>query len=504
MFETDFFISYSHKDDEPLPGETEGWVSDLHKALQVRVGQLLGEPPRIWRDPLQGGNEYFSDAFLKQLRKTAALVSVLSPSYFTSPWCPRELEAFFEACQSSGGLRRGDRARIFAVVKTQIPEPERIPPQLREFLGYEFYAVDDMTKRVREYWRAFGEEAKLKFVQKADDLAQDISRLLRQLRDEEQPPSEMRKQKGFVYLAETSSDLKEARESLYRDLDRSGYEVLPDRPLPATASGVEAAVREQVTRCRLSVHMIGRNYGVVPEGTTLSIPVLQNDLAAEHSKQVGLSRLVWIPPGQTIDDERQSAFIDRFQTAPELQGKMDLLGGSLEDLKTAVHRSLAPCPAQPETVRESPREGMASPRVYLICDQQDQAMVQPIKDLLFEGGCEPILPLFDGDETDLRQDHEDNLRLCDAVLLYWGMGREAWRRKKHNEIFYKSAGLGRAKGVPPTLLYIAPPASRDKELFRSREVMIVRQPPEGTPEVPLAAFLEQLQGGEPKAPHEPV
>jgi hypothetical protein len=511
MFETDVFISYSHKDDEPLLDEKGGWVSDLHQALEVRVEQLLGKKPKIWRDPRQSGNEYFTDGFLEQIRKTAVMVSVLSPSYLSSQYCPAELDAFFEACRTPPGLRVGNHARIFKVVKTQLPEQVPVRPELKEFLGYEFFAVDSMTDRVREFWRAFGDEAKMKFVQKAEDLAQDISRLLRQLKGlEPQAHPEVRQRRGFVYLAVTSSDLKEEREALRRDLDRSGYTVLPDRPLPETSPEVEAMVREEVARCQLSVHMIGRKYGLVPEGTALSIPELQNELAAEHSRKAELNRLVWLAPAQAVEDDRQKAFIGRLQTAPELQGRMDLLEGSVEDLKNAVHRCLEPrpSPAGPAPSPGSPREGGAPPpRVYLICDQQDQEQsqetLQRLQDLLFNADCEPILPLFDGDEADIRQDHEDNLRTCDAALLYWGAGSEAWRRKKLNEVLYKSAGLGRTKGTPLTLLYVAPPATREKEALRTREALVVRQPPEGPTEAVLAACLEQLQRHEPKGSDEP-
>jgi hypothetical protein len=400
----------------------------------------------------------------------------------------------------------GNHARIFKVLKAQILEPERIPPPLHEFLGYdlgyEFYSVDEMTEKVRWYWRAFGEEAGQKFIQKVDDLAQDISRLLRQLAGlEPRPNPEVGKQRGSVYLAMTTSDLKEARESLRRDLDRSGYTVLPDGPLPETSPEIEAAVREELARCQLSIHMIGRNYGTVPEKAKLSLPELQNDLAAECSRTAGLPRLVWLVPAQPVEDERQRTFIHRLQTAPELQGRMDLLEGSPEDLKNAVHLALESRPEPPAP--RSPGEGAAPPQVYLIChrEDRDQAAVQELRDLLFTAGCEPILPLFEGDETEVREDHENSLRTCAAVLFYWGAGNEAWRRRKQSEV-QKSAGL-RTGGAPLTALYVAPPGSRDKEDLRTH-VITLRPAAEGPTAALLAPFLEQIPGGEPKGPHEPV
>ena len=43
QFSNDIFISYAHIDNQPLIQDTEGWVSQFHHALEVRVDQLLGE-----------------------------------------------------------------------------------------------------------------------------------------------------------------------------------------------------------------------------------------------------------------------------------------------------------------------------------------------------------------------------------------------------------------------------------------------------------------------------
>jgi hypothetical protein len=493
MFKNDIFISYSHLDNQLVPGWKEGWVSELHQTLEERVGVLLGKEAKIWRDSEQAGNHDFTADFLEQLGATAVLVPILSPGYFNSEYCPRELKAFCEACESSGGLCLENRGRVFKVVKTQIPEPRGIQPPLDGFLGYEFYSVDRMSKRVREYRRVYGEEWGQKFFQKVDDLAQDISLLLRLLNGEDPRPET----KGFVYLARTTSDLAEDRESLRRDLERSGYTVLPGAPLPTTSPEIEAAVREAVARCQLSIHMISRNhYGTIPEGTKRSIPVLQNDIAAERSD---LSRLVWLGPAHPEDpvEEWQGTFIERLQTEPEPQGRMDLLESSVEDLKAEVHRALAPRPERPEPApsRRSPK-GAARAQVYLICDWKDQGeqALEALRKLLHGAGCEPILPLFEGDETEMRQDHEDNLRSCDAVLLYWGAGNEGWRRRKQSEV-QKSAGLGRTGGAPPFALYVAPPPSPAKEALLTHELTL-QPPPEGPTAALLAPFLAKIQGGD--------
>ena len=96
-FENDIFISYAHIDDMALVEGQKGWISSFHRALEIRLGQLLGRTPRIWRDPKLQGNDAFADRLVDRLPGVAILVSVVSPRYMKSDWCLRELREFTKA-----------------------------------------------------------------------------------------------------------------------------------------------------------------------------------------------------------------------------------------------------------------------------------------------------------------------------------------------------------------------------------------------------------------------
>ena len=53
----DIFISYAHLDDESLDEEQKGWITKFHRVLQVKLSQLLGESPTIWRDQKLSGSD---------------------------------------------------------------------------------------------------------------------------------------------------------------------------------------------------------------------------------------------------------------------------------------------------------------------------------------------------------------------------------------------------------------------------------------------------------------
>ena len=111
-FEHDVFISYAHLDDEAVDPGAEGWVSALHRALAVRVSQLVGERASIFRDPKLQGNDVFADSLTDKLHQTALLVSVLTPRYSMSEWCMREVQEFSSASARRGHPRRRQDAPV--------------------------------------------------------------------------------------------------------------------------------------------------------------------------------------------------------------------------------------------------------------------------------------------------------------------------------------------------------------------------------------------------------
>lgn len=487
-FEGDAFISYAHLDNVELIEGHKGWVTNLHRALEVRVAQLLGKQPHIWRDPKLQGNDAFADTLFERLRRVAALIPVISPRYVKSEWTRKELAEFVQAAEKQGGIRYKDKVRIFKILKTPIPL-ETHPPELQSLLGYEFFKIEPDTGRVRELDEVFGPEAQRDFWLKLDDLAHDICCLLERF---EHPDGAVSFESGgaAVYLAETTSDLREQREALRRDLQQHGYTVFPSSPLPSVASEVKAAVSQDLAQCELAVILIGKNHSSVPEGGVESLLEIQNELALQRGKSGKFSRLLWIPPGLQVDDERQRKLIEQLRIDPRLLEGADLLETFLEDLKTVIHDKLkrAPTPVQPITVSTASYPTHA--RLYVIYDRRDADAAASLVDYLFEQNFEVMRPVFEGDEAEMRDYHEENLRSCDAVLIFYGSTNECWLRRKLREV-QKSPGYGRTKPSPVVGISLAPPKTLDKERFRTHEAMVIPQFDGFSPQA-LQQFISSL------------
>ena len=93
----DVFISYAHIDNESLTEGQKGWISQFHRTLEVRLRQLMGENPKVWRDQKLMGNDVFDETLVDQFSTARVMVSVVSPRYVKSEWCQREALEFHDA-----------------------------------------------------------------------------------------------------------------------------------------------------------------------------------------------------------------------------------------------------------------------------------------------------------------------------------------------------------------------------------------------------------------------
>jgi hypothetical protein len=471
-FEGDAFISYAHLDNVGLVEGRKGWVANLHRALEVRVAQLLGKEARIWWDAELQGNDVFAITLVDQLKRVAALIAVITPRYVRSDWGRRELSEFCKVAEEQGGLRVEDKARIFKVLKTPVPLDQQ-PPELQSLLGYEFFKVDPASGKVRELDQVFGPEAERDFWLKLDDLANDLCLLIKMLEPEPGPGARADPSRGTVYVALTTTELNDEREALVRDLEQHGYAVLPNRSLPLSAPEVEEHVRSDLSRCRMSIHLVGATCSLVPEGGDDPLQEIQNELALERAKQGSFVHLVWIAPHLNVSDERQRRFLERLRSDERCPKGTDLLETSFEDLRTVIDLRLQQQEKTSTATRTPPCAGAAMPQLYLLYDSRDSSAVTAWTDVLFPS-FEVIHPVFEGSETDLREYHAENLRCCDAVLIFYGAGNELWLRGKLREI-QKSPGYGRTKALPVVGIALIAPRTPEKERFRTHEALVIPQ-----------------------------
>src|SRR5262245_37132099 len=341
-FENDIFISYTHIDNRPF-GETHTeWVTRVPELLATRADQLPGQSVVLWRASKLHGSDECGAELLERLKTTALFVPVFSPRYFRSEWCQRELRAFLESAARTGGVRLENKLRILKVLRTPVA-PEDIPPDLAWLmegsLGYAFYRQLE-NGRIRDY--SIDPALREEYWLQLDDLAQDIAKMLSALARRGLAVPNPESGGKVVYLAETTSDMEEARDRIRRELAMRGHRVLPEKRLPLRAQELRQEVLSSVEAADLSIHPVGGVYGVIPEGSEESLVALQLRAASMTSANGDFSRVVWMPRGLEPEENRQRLFIQEIRTSPSVGKGLEPFVGTLEELKTHVEDLLAP------------------------------------------------------------------------------------------------------------------------------------------------------------------
>ena len=159
---------------------------------------------------------------------------------------------------------------------------------------------------------------------------------------------------------------------------------------------------------------------------------------------------------------------------PRVQQGTDLLETTLEDMKTLIRDRLSPA-NEPKAKPNAPvglKESIA--QIYMIYDHRDVSLASPWYDYLFDQGFEVVRPVFEGDEAEIREYHEENLCTCDGVLILYGAANEIWLARKRQDL-RKSPGYGRTKPMPVVAIAIVAPETEEKKAFKTHELILIRQ-----------------------------
>lgn len=481
MSSPDVFISYPHLSNKDNNSGQNGWVARFHKDLQIELDDLLGREAVVWRDNKMRFGTVLADAISEQLRKTKILLCVLSPAYLRSDWCRRELEEFRCLAEQSGGLKVGEQSRIIPVVKT---------PLNQDALGFgetifcEFFDTDDVAGAPQTFSPDENGYKHQVYKQKMRQIAWSITQVLNALPDNNQADLAR-----TIYLAETSNDIATERNRVKQELEDRKLIVLPAEPLPRNDAAEYAALVEQnLARSFLSIHLLGRNYGLIPEGANgKSIVQIQNDLAAKRSStENSFRRVIWIPQDLANAEPTQLEFLDKLRTDENALVGAEIVERHFEDLKTRLLQLLIKGAVKRET------DNLV--RIYLMCDSQDEETLEVVGRFLFQKGYEVILP---PEKSGMLKYHKKSLLSCDAALTIYGKVGFDWVQERYVDSVDKVKGWGREARISVrAILPTAPETFRKKQLF-FQQAKILSPCYDGLSrealEKPLNEFIDELE-----------
>ncbi len=485
----DILILFSEDDNRPEGNMQDGWVTQFKKFLEVLLQQVLGEKPSILlkadHDTITGGD----------LSKVSTMITIVSKSFINSGPCLDLVESYYSKIGS------GAKKRVFKVYKSRV-KSEELPTKLRLLPSYEFFKSEKDSGAFKDYNEFFGPEAERSYWMKLVDLAYDLHEVLIPLKGRKKEHVKDIDGRKTVYLAEVSHDLTVHRNIIRRELQRHGYEVLPDEPLPRKARELEDLVKSQLPKCTLSIHLVGHSYGEIPEGSELSVVDIQHRLATLHSKEVEkaskgrerFSRLIWILPNIKNISERQKSFIENIQRDLMDMEHAEILQTPLEDFKNIIREELI-------EISTHRRLGKAlweysdtdKTWIYVIADKTDAKEAEFVHKMAKKGGFEVLTSGKEDDLMNLRQTHIENLRKLDAAIIFFGNVNEQWVRMKLLDLL-KAPGFGRNKPILNKALVCPPGKVVDPSIFNGMDIKII-QGKENDIQAELESFMEELKEG---------
>ncbi len=394
QYKHDIFVSYAHIDNQALIGANKGWVTTLINSLKIKLGQKLGKADAfsLWMDYEVQGNTVLTAETLEHLESSATFVLILSPGYIESQWCQLELNTFLAKVGENSGC-------VFVVEHNDVEEQ---PYSLNDLLGYKFWLRDD-TGRSRTLGIPQPHPEEREYYQRLDDLAHQMADKLKVLKKESKtepvtiPDSlEATTPTTTIFMAEVTADLEERRNEVKRYLDQQGVRVLPDKKYSFTT--IQQEIEQDLSQCRLFVQLLSE------KTDTFNYSQFQY----EHAGVANLPILQWRDPAlesQKIEGSAHSAL---------LQGST-VIATELADFQELIFKRLQPKKEKPLIV-----DDMEGAWVFINVAREDKVFADEIRKSLEAESIEYSLPLeisADTSPTEIREDLEQNLLACDAVIV---------------------------------------------------------------------------------------
>ncbi|MBK6267130.1 DUF4062 domain-containing protein [Marivirga sp. S37H4] len=451
-------ILFAELDNQPIL-KNRGWVSFFEKFLYMMLRQTTDQPFQI---------HLISDQEEASSVAPDILIPLLSPDFVLSGICLDRLEQYF--LDNSTLKEDVLDSRIFTVFKAPLDYVD-IPPRLKPYTTYNLFLNEDDDKR--EFSEFFSEEAEKNYWMKMVDLSFDIYEAMIQITSEEMPKKKSSYKRKAVYLSDTGQDLSGARNIIKRELLRHGYEVYPKANLPHKITALKESIGQDLTKCQYSLHLIGGSYGPIPNGSEMSVMDLQNEMAAERSRNfpAKLSRLIWISPSLKYASEKQKAFIHNLKRDSHASIGAEVLQTSLEDFKNTLWEELIDGGLNKKlrlTVSDLEEK---QPVLYLLYDPVDEEKLKPVIKKLEKSTIKVITPPRKGELMELRNQHIDALKQMDAAIVFQNAVNDQWVHMKLLDLL-KAPGFGRSKPIIDKLFLTNKSKDIEKEYASRYEVKV--------------------------------
>ncbi len=473
MVNYQIILLYANLDDKPDSHSSRGWVSVFLENLERLLDRLSGEKHSILKL-----SEYDLDPDSFPL-KSSIIIPVFSNNFLQAPIFMSYLSVLEK--ETTKKSKSSADIKFINVFKNRIPGTE-IPAYLKQNKFHNFFEIDSLTDFVTEISYQEDPDKDHEYWMKIFDIAADIKNIIESDSSPVKAAEKLVKnlRPSGIYIAQSGIDQYNQRDNLCRELSRSQYDVYELDSIEGSYDDIVKQINEKLSKCQLSIHLVGEDSGALIKNRGLSIVEIENQLASDHSSQVNdkpgvkyyerFNRIIWISEDHENLTVKQKIFIDNLK----------------KDLVNIQYAEIMDCPI--ETLKgfivgkinenRRGREQVITPEVekgksiYLICDKTEREECKPISNFLKEQGYKVILSNFDGEILQIRDKHLKNLKECDGTLIYHGKNNENWVKSKLFDSV-KALGLGRSKDKNPTAVIVDSNKKVDLDLYFNKDNLIL-------------------------------
>lgn len=362
----DLFVSYSARDLEWVRVFHDDLVRDINRFAEYDVYPFLD------KDRLQAGYVW-NDRLLAAVSDSAVLVPILSPRFFQSDYCQKEVNAFIEA----NGLSSGSayRSRVLPVKLLCSAPGDHVLAKLQT----ESFCSEGSDGIPFEHQPNTPE-----YNESLRKLSYAIAQVLKIV-------PQKRQRRKAVYLA---PDFKPASDKLRASLDHH-FDVLPEDPnvlLRLSQMEFQQELERDFARCFVSVHPLSD----APAAKALI------DAHLDFARKQAKPRLVWTP---NRPDELTNEGFEWFRSQAEIEDRIRRLHEKPLEFKSAAAGRL----------------------IYFLCsDRENKTRAEPLLDALESRGVHVYPSPLDGPADQAMQTHVRALDELDGCLIYYGDVSRDW------------------------------------------------------------------------------
>jgi len=204
--------------------------------------------------------------------------------------------------------------------------------------------------------------------------------------------------------------------------------------------------------------------------------MVDKNKALKADEKQPFSRLIWVSPDLKNVTERQKIFIEDLKSDAASLEEAEVLQISLQELKTIIREELV-TGGRFKTRKEI--SGLdkndaedKTKMIYLIADKRDVKEIDQLQAYLKKQGFNVVSPSYEGDLVDLRYIHQENLRRCDASIIYFGNATEDWIKTKLQDLL-KAPGFGREKPLEAKAVYFNGKKDVDLEHYKKNNALVL-------------------------------